>query len=329
MMTTVVAGLALVAGALGGAWLSRTEPRLERVGAAAIGVAVTVACLLRVRELRQRAEILDGIGAVSPFGWSTYLPLVLAAAVGAGLVWLVVRQRPGVPTAGSAVAPRTPDEASADEPATPAPKAVPVTAPAVPEQPSAPAFVPAQRSPGSLRARGAGPLEEATTALRSARRVLVVPGYGVAAGQAQHALLALDTILRSRDVTVEYAVHPVAGRVPGHLDATLAEVPSERLLGVAEANRVVARADVVLVVGANDVVNPDAVQAPVEISGAKRLLVLDRAGGVGHAGVPNRLLDRLSAVRVTGEPRVTLAVLAGQIGAPAPARPGATVRTQG
>jgi NAD(P) transhydrogenase subunit beta len=142
-------------------------------------------------------------------------------------------------------------------------------------------------------------VEDAAIQLGYAGSVVVVPGYGLAAAQAQHAIKDLAALLESRGVEVGYAIHPVAGRMPGHMNVLLAEadVPYEQLLDLDQANEALARADVALVVGANDIVNPAARRPGTAISGmpildadrARAVIVIKRSMGHGYAGIDNEL----------------------------------------
>jgi NAD(P) transhydrogenase subunit beta len=135
--------------------------------------------------------------------------------------------------------------------------------------------------------------------LAYAGRVIVVPGYGLAAAQAQHELAELGNILEAHGITVEYAIHPVAGRMPGHMNVLLAEakVPYPQLKEMDEVNPEFPQADVALVVGANDVTNPAARRPGSPISGmpildvdrAKSIVVIKRSMGHGYAGIDNDL----------------------------------------
>jgi NAD(P) transhydrogenase subunit beta len=142
--------------------------------------------------------------------------------------------------------------------------------------------------------------EDVAIALAYANRVLVVPGYGLAVAQAQHAVRDLATMLEERDITVAYAIHPVAGRMPGHMNVLLAEadVPYEQLLDLDQSNPQFPQTDVVLVVGANDVVNPsardDATSSiygmPIlEVDLAETVVVVKRSLSPGFAGIDNPL----------------------------------------
>ena len=149
---------------------------------------------------------------------------------------------------------------------------------------------------GSVRAIGA---DDAAIQLAYAQLVIIVPGYGLAVAQAQHACRELGELLESRGVTVEYAIHPVAGRMPGHMNVLLAEanVPYPMLKEMDEVNPDFDRADVALVVGANDVTNPAARRPGNPVSGmpildvdhAKSIIVIKRSMGRGYAGIDNEL----------------------------------------
>jgi proton-translocating NAD(P)+ transhydrogenase subunit beta len=142
-------------------------------------------------------------------------------------------------------------------------------------------------------------VDDVAIQLAYADRVVIVPGYGLAAAQAQHELAALAGQLDRHGVHVGYAIHPVAGRMPGHMDVLLAEanVPYPQLLGLEEANQTLPRADVALVVGANDVTNPAARRPGNPVSGmpildvdqARQIVVIKRSLGHGYAGIDNEL----------------------------------------
>jgi NAD(P) transhydrogenase subunit beta len=141
--------------------------------------------------------------------------------------------------------------------------------------------------------------DDAAIQLAYASKVIIVPGYGLAAAQAQHEVAALAEVLESRGVDVSYAIHPVAGRMPGHMNVLLAEanVPYPHLKEMDEINPEFSRADVALVIGANDVTNPAARRAGTAISGmpildvdhAKSIIVVKRSMGHGYAGIDNEL----------------------------------------
>jgi NAD(P) transhydrogenase subunit beta len=135
--------------------------------------------------------------------------------------------------------------------------------------------------------------------LAYAQHVIVVPGYGLAAAQAQHEVAELAKLLMDHGIDVKYAIHPVAGRMPGHMNVLLAEanVPYEQMLQLDEANQAFDTCDVALVVGANDVTNPAARRAGNAVSGmpildvdhAKAVVVVKRSMSPGYAGIPNEL----------------------------------------
>ncbi len=141
--------------------------------------------------------------------------------------------------------------------------------------------------------------DDAAIQLAYASKVIIVPGYGLAAAQAQHEVAALADVLESRGVEVSYAIHPVAGRMPGHMNVLLAEanVPYPQLKEMDEINPEFDRADVALVIGANDVTNPAARRSGTAISGmpildvdhAKSIIVIKRSMGHGYAGIDNEL----------------------------------------
>src|SRR5487761_1587793 len=141
--------------------------------------------------------------------------------------------------------------------------------------------------------------DDAAIQLAYAAKVIIVPGYGLAAAQAQHAVAELASLLEERGVEVSYAIHPVAGRMPGHMNVLLAEanVPYPQLKEMEEINPEFAQADVALVIGANDVTNPAARRAGTAISGmpildvdnAKSIIVIKRSMAHGYAGIDNEL----------------------------------------
>ena len=149
---------------------------------------------------------------------------------------------------------------------------------------------------GSVRTLG---MDDAAIQLAYAQSVIIVPGYGLAVAQAQHAVRELAELLENRGVTVFYAIHPVAGRMPGHMNVLLAEanVPYPQLREMEDINPEFSRADVALVVGANDVTNPAARRAGTPVSGmpildvdnAKSIIVIKRSMGRGYAGIDNEL----------------------------------------
>jgi NAD(P) transhydrogenase subunit beta len=149
---------------------------------------------------------------------------------------------------------------------------------------------------GTVRSLG---MDDAAIQLAYAQSVIIVPGYGLAVAQAQHAVRELAELLEARGVNVNYAIHPVAGRMPGHMNVLLAEanVPYPQLREMEDINPEFDRADVALVVGANDVTNPAARRAGTPVSGmpildvdhAKSIIVIKRSMGRGYAGIDNEL----------------------------------------
>jgi NAD(P) transhydrogenase subunit beta len=149
---------------------------------------------------------------------------------------------------------------------------------------------------GTVRSLG---IDDAAIQLAYAQNVIIVPGYGLAVAQAQHAVRELAELLEARGVNVNYAIHPVAGRMPGHMNVLLAEanVPYPQLREMEDINPEFDRADVALVVGANDVTNPAARRAGTPVSGmpildvdhAKSIIVIKRSMGRGYAGIDNEL----------------------------------------
>ena len=159
--------------------------------------------------------------------------------------------------------------------------------------------------------------EECAMALEQAERVVFVPGYGLAVAQAQHSLRELSKLLEAHGVEVSYAIHPVAGRMPGHMNVLLAEadVPYEQLLEMDIINPEFPRADVVIVLGANDVVNPDAKTDPtsplygmpvLEVDQARQVFVVKRSLGAGYAGIANALFELPQTAMVFGDAKAVL-----------------------
>ncbi|GJL51894.1 MAG: NAD(P) transhydrogenase subunit beta [Nitrospirales bacterium] len=154
--------------------------------------------------------------------------------------------------------------------------------------------------------------EEVALLFDAARRVVIVPGYGMAVSQAQHPVASLAALLESRGVTVEYAIHPVAGRMPGHMNVLLAEadVPYESLKDMDEINETFDQVDVALVIGANDVVNPVARTDPsspiagmpiIDVDKAKTVVVIKRSLSPGFAGIPNPLFALDNSLMMFGD----------------------------
>jgi NAD(P) transhydrogenase subunit beta len=166
--------------------------------------------------------------------------------------------------------------------------------------------------------------EEAAMMLGYARSVIIVPGFGMAAAQAQHAVAELAELLESRDVDVRYAIHPVAGRMPGHMNVLLAEanVPYTKLYDMDDINPDFERADVALIVGANDVVNPAAQHdkgSPIygmpilNADRARHVIVIKRSLSPGFSGVDNELFYQERTMMLFGHARERVAELVNEI----------------
>ncbi|HEX2533776.1 MAG TPA: NAD(P)(+) transhydrogenase (Re/Si-specific) subunit beta, partial [Chitinophagaceae bacterium] len=167
-------------------------------------------------------------------------------------------------------------------------------------------------------------LSDAATILAYANKVMVVPGYGLAVAQAQHACHELEKLLHERGVEVKYAIHPVAGRMPGHMNVLLAEadVPYERLLEMEAANEEFSTTDAVLVLGANDVVNPAAKSDPaspiygmpiLDVELAKTVIVNKRSMKPGYAGIENDLFFRPRTAMLFGDAKKVLQDLIAEL----------------
>jgi NAD(P) transhydrogenase subunit beta len=167
-------------------------------------------------------------------------------------------------------------------------------------------------------------IEDAVNVLSSAQSVIIVPGYGMAAGQAQHQVRDLAEVLDGMGVTVRYGIHPVAGRMPGHMNVLLAEanVPYDQLLEMDQINDDFKRTDVCIVVGANDVVNPAAHTDPsspiygmpvLNAEQAKTVMVLKRSMNPGFAGIENALFLHDNTMMLFGDARTTLTKLANAL----------------
>ena len=174
---------------------------------------------------------------------------------------------------------------------------------------------------GEMREVG---LEDVAVQLAYANKVIFVPGYGLATAQAQHAVRELASVLENRGVTVKYGIHPVAGRMPGHMNVLLAEanVPYSQLYELEQINPEFPSTDVSVVIGANDVVNPDARDNPgspiagmpiLEVDRSKSVVVLKRGQGKGFSGLENPLFFKPVTGMLYGDAKDTLTKLVSAV----------------
>ena len=165
--------------------------------------------------------------------------------------------------------------------------------------------------------------EDAYYVLEAAQSVVFVPGYGMAVAQAQHAVKELGEILENNGAEVRYAIHPVAGRMPGHMNVLLAEadVPYEQLCEMDDVNAIIESVDVAIVIGANDVVNPAAGEDPnspiygmpiIKVHKARSVFALKRGQGAGFSGLVNTLFFRDNTRMIYGDAKETMNNLVGQ-----------------
>jgi len=176
-------------------------------------------------------------------------------------------------------------------------------------------------SGGTIREINAG---DTAILLKYASKVVIVPGYGLAVAQAQHVCHELEDLLEKEGVSVKYAIHPVAGRMPGHMNVLLAEsnVSYDKLIEMENINPEFNTTDVVLVVGANDVVNPAAKNdksSPIygmpilEVENAKNIIVMKRSMKAGYAGIENELFYQPKTSMLFGDAKATLAKLVTEV----------------
>lgn len=167
-------------------------------------------------------------------------------------------------------------------------------------------------------------ISDTAVLLSYSQNVVIVPGYGLAVAQAQHTCHELEKLLEEKGVEVNYAIHPVAGRMPGHMNVLLAEadVPYERLQEMEEINPRLANADVVVVIGANDVVNPAAKNDPsspiygmpiLEVDQAKNIIILKRGMSAGYAGIENELFFFPKTRMLFGDAKDSLQKLTAEV----------------
>jgi NAD(P) transhydrogenase subunit beta len=174
---------------------------------------------------------------------------------------------------------------------------------------------------GTVRSTSAA---DAAIQLAYASRVVIVPGYGMAVAQAQHAVRELTKELEARGVEVSYAIHPVAGRMPGHMNVLLAEadVPYDQLKEMDDANPEFQRTDVSLVIGANDVTNPAAKNTPsspiygmpiLEVADSRSVIVIKRSMNPGFAGIENELYYDPKTAMLFGDAKTAVGEIAAEL----------------
>jgi NAD(P) transhydrogenase subunit beta len=167
-------------------------------------------------------------------------------------------------------------------------------------------------------------IEETAEALLDAKSVIITPGYGMAVAQAQHSVSDITKLLRQRGVNVRFGIHPVAGRLPGHMNVLLAEanLPYDIVLEMDEINEDFPETDVVLVIGANDTVNPSAIEDPsspiagmpvLEVWKAKQVVVMKRSLASGYAGVENPLFYKENTRMLFGDAKKNVDLILGQL----------------
>lgn len=181
--------------------------------------------------------------------------------------------------------------------------------------------------PGGSKEQGAYKeisLNDTATIMAYAQKVMIIPGYGLAVAQAQHTCHELEKVLNEKGVEVIYGIHPVAGRMPGHMNVLLAEadVPYEKLLEMEDANDQMGSTNVVLILGANDVVNPAAKEDPsspiygmpiLEVEKAEHVIVNKRSMKPGYAGIENELFFRPKSSMLFGDAKKVLQSLVSEL----------------
>ncbi len=166
--------------------------------------------------------------------------------------------------------------------------------------------------------------EESAMLFDSVSSVIIVPGYGMAVAQAQHAVRELSELLEAREISVKFAIHPVAGRMPGHMNVLLAKanIPYEKLVEMERINDEFAATDIALVIGANDVVNPAAktnANSPIfgmpvlHVENAQTVIVCKRGMSAGYAGIENELFGYPNCLMLFGDAKATITEVVGQL----------------
>jgi NAD(P) transhydrogenase subunit beta len=180
---------------------------------------------------------------------------------------------------------------------------------------------PAGETGGTVRSTSAA---DVAIQLSYARQVVIAPGYGLAVAQAQHAVRELERALEAKGVTVKYAIHPVAGRMPGHMNVLLAEadVPYDLLREMDDINPEFSRTDVTLVIGANDVTNPAAKNEPgspiygmpiLEVDRSSAVIVLKRSMASGFAGIDNPLFYDPKTTMLFGDAKASVSEVTAEV----------------
>ncbi len=167
-------------------------------------------------------------------------------------------------------------------------------------------------------------VEEAAMIFDSSSSVIIVPGYGMAVAQAQHVIREMSDLLERKGISVKYAIHPVAGRMPGHMNVLLAEanVSYDKLIEMDNINDEFANTDVVLIVGANDVVNPAARTNPnspifgmpvLNADKARTVIVSKRGMAAGYAGIENELFGYPNCLMLFGDAKATITKVVSEL----------------